>query len=195
MESNKIRAILMRPGKEAQKIYICPKNIYKVVGSNYNTYYPLNNSIAILYRSPYVNRIQRANRSIKINNINSKIMYGDILAVGSDIETKEFRSLTDDEVMECMIEYRIPEFQDYVFYGLKPGDKIDIHQKVDYKNRIEKYWQEKRPEVIKVVKEYKYFISCEGIWNNGNTKIRFSINKPLDNDYIYKNLYTGEIYH
>lgn len=191
METEKIRAILMRPGKEAQIIYVRPQKIEWIVGEQYKKCYPQGNGFVLLYRpqSHYFGKVRRGNRYIKTDsNFNTEIMYGDALAVGTDPITKEIRSLTDDEVMECMIDYRLPEFKDHVFYGLKSGDKITIKGEP----KVEIYWQERKPDKIVVKKEYKYFISCEGIWRNGN-KIRFSINKPFDNDHVFINQYTGEI--
>lgn len=188
----KIRAILMRPGRQAKVVFIDPNTISKAVGtSNIYTYRKSDGIVIFFKKCPY-NRITRANRIIKDKNsrMDKEIMYGNALAVGSDNGISELRSLTDDEVMECMIDYRVPELKDYVGYGLKCGDEIEITNMTIN----DKFWMEKKPDKILVVKDYRYFISCEGVWKRGKTetRMRFSINKPIVGIKVV-NKRTGEV--
>ena len=184
-EDEKIKVILMEPGIKAKVTYIHPCNVYKIVGRPNKRVFPYDNNIMFIHRVCTRDTVWRANRFVMDGNKEQGLMHGNILVVGYDNNSHTFRSLTESEITICMSDYEKPKFTDHVSYGLLPGTELVIKANSTIKETL--FWRDKKPDKIVVVKEYKYFISCEGIWYqfDEDIKIRFSINKPLDPDYSF----------
>ena len=170
-----IRAVRMDPGEQAVEVFIEPKTevLERLVGGSFYVDIPRHNGIAIIGRKIPADEIVRANRqAIESHGIRMGIYHGVILAVGCDLITSEFRSLTDREFGQVMRDYKKPHFPTYKHYGLVPGEELGVDGRIFPDQRS-------FPERVEVIKEYPYHIECRASFKRGDEiwGFNFSINK------------------
>ena len=123
-----IRAVRMDPGEQAVEVFIEPKTevLERLVGGSFYVDTPRHDGIAIIARKPG-DRVIRANRvAIENHGFKMRLYHGVICAVGCDLITSKFRSLTDREFCQVMKDYREPQFPTYKNYGFTSGEELKV---------------------------------------------------------------------
>ena len=172
----KIRAVKMVPGEPAEEVYIHPakETFYKELGGDFVSSSPRRDSIAIIAKKLRFDEVLQANRkAVSVTSGKDIVFCGTIFAVGRDIHTRRIRSLSDKEYSQVMIDYGKPFYKTIHDYGLKEGEELSILSNQSL------YFEIRNPDCIKVIKEYRYFIVCEAIFDHVSRlyKYKFCINK------------------